>query len=61
MADTVDTARSERYDVLNDALYIIPDLRFPNLDKVLTLPPARLPMWDGKTESLIKAAKAASI
>jgi len=40
------------------ALYTNPDLRFPNLDKVLPLPPARLPMWDGKKESLINAAKA---
>jgi len=53
-----DIARSERYGVLGDALYTNPDLRFPNLDKVLPLPPARLPMWDGKKESLINAAKA---
>jgi|GEM_PF-3469899 len=53
-----DIARSERYGILADALYTHPDLRFPNLDKVLPLPPARLPMWDGKKESLINAAKA---
>ncbi len=53
-----DRARAERYSALGDALYTNPDLRFPNLDKVLPLPPARLPMWDGKKESLIEAAKA---
>jgi hypothetical protein len=53
-----DRARAERYHALGGALYTNPDLRFPNLDKVLPLPPARLPMWDGKKESLINAAKA---
>ncbi|AMO99100.1 sel1 repeat family protein [Collimonas arenae] len=53
----IDTARSERYSALGDALYQNPDLRFPNLDKILPLPPAKLPQWDGKTESLINAAK----
>lgn len=53
-----DRARAERYSVLGDALYANPDLRFPNLDKVLPLPPARLPVWDGKKASLINAAKA---
>lgn len=54
----IDPARAERYAVLADALHSNPDLRFPNLDKVLPLPPARLPTWDGKKESLINAAKA---
>jgi uncharacterized protein len=53
-----DRSRAERYMVLANALYSNPDLRFPNLDKVLPLPPARLPMWDGKDETLINAAKA---
>ena len=51
-------ARSERYSVLADALYLNPDLRFPNLDKVLPLPPAPLPKWDGNKQTLIDAAKA---
>ena len=54
----VDRTRSKRYDVLGDALYHDPDLRFPNLDKVLPLPPAKLPQWDGNPDSLINAAKA---
>jgi TPR repeat protein len=53
----VDKSRSERYGVLADALERNPDLRFPNLDKVLPLPPAKLPMWDGDKETLINAAK----
>lgn len=54
----VDKSRSERYMVLVDALERNPDLRFPNLDKVLPLPPAKLPMWNGDKETLINAAKA---
>jgi TPR repeat protein len=53
-----DPSRSERYDALGDALYRNRDLRFPNLDKVLPLPPAPLPVWDGQPQSLIDAAKA---
>ena len=53
-----DHARSERYGALGDALYYNPDLRFPNLDKVLPLPPARLPKWDmNQPDTLIDAAK----
>ena len=54
----VDKFRSERYLVLGEALERNPDLRFPNLDKVLPLPPAKLPMWNGDKETLINAAKA---
>ncbi|WP_018604929.1 SEL1-like repeat protein [Uliginosibacterium gangwonense] len=54
-----DLARAERYSVLDDALFNNPDLRFPNLDKVLPLPPARLPKWDGDKQKLIDAAKGA--
>lgn len=56
--NTIDTARAERYSELGDALELNPDLRFPNLDKVLPLPPAPLPFWDGERETLIDAAKA---
>ncbi|WP_164840421.1 DUF6396 domain-containing protein [Collimonas arenae] len=44
----IDTARSERYSALGDALYHNPDLRFPNLDKILPLPPAKLPNGTAK-------------
>jgi TPR repeat protein len=53
-----DKSRAVRYKTLADALFRNPDLRFPNLDKVLPLPPVRLPTWDGKKGSLIDAAKA---
>ncbi|MDP9901825.1 tetratricopeptide repeat protein [Variovorax ginsengisoli] len=55
--NTIDTARSDRYRLLREALELNPDLRFPNLDKVLPLPPAALPLWDGKRETLLDAAK----
>ena len=54
----IDKARGQRYDMLGDALSFNPDRRFPNLDKILPLPPAVLPPWDGKRESLLAAAMA---
>lgn len=53
-----DKSRGDRYSELADALRHNPDLRFPNLDKVLPLPPAPLPKWDGNKQTLIDAAKA---
>ncbi|HYP71205.1 MAG TPA: DUF6396 domain-containing protein, partial [Variovorax sp.] len=52
-----DPSRADRYHTLANALYFNPDLRFPNLDKVLPLPPAALPKWDGNKQTLIDAAK----
>jgi TPR repeat protein len=54
-----DRARAERYIILADRLERDPDLRLPNLDKVVPLPPSRLPKWDGNKETLINAARAA--
>lgn len=54
----IDQARSERYSVLRKALSFNPDRRFPNLDKILPLPPAPLPPWDGERDSLLAAAMA---
>lgn len=54
----LDKARAERYQVLSNALRFNPLRRFPNLDKVLPLPPATLPRWDGTRETLLKAAMA---
>jgi len=53
----LDKARSERYHVLYKALDFNPELRFPNLDKILPLPPAQLPQWNGDKDALIEAAK----
>ena len=52
----IDKARAERYGVLNRALGFNPNRRFPNLDKILPLPPADLPPWDGQRKSLLDAA-----
>jgi hypothetical protein len=54
----IDKARGQRYAVLRNALDFNPDRRFPNLDKVLPLPPAVLPPWDGQRDSLLAAAMA---
>jgi len=49
-----DGARSQRYFVLSHVLGSDPDLKFPNLDKILPLPPAELPPWDGERDSLLR-------
>jgi TPR repeat protein len=55
----VDSARAERYSKIGDALeHYGGRLKLPNLDKVLPLPPAPLPKWDGNVKTLIDAAKA---
>ena len=56
----IDKARGERYAVLNRALGFNPNRRFPNLDKILPLPPADLPPWDGQRKSLLDAAMGVS-
>ena len=52
-----DPIRARRYSAIGDYLRHHPDTRLPNLDRVLPLPPANLPPWDGEVESLIDAAK----
>lgn len=60
----IDTARAERYRSLGKSLDYYTGygdfdiLKLPNLDKVLPLPPAKLPRWDGDDETLLNAAKA---
>ena len=55
----VDLSRSERYRSIARSLewYSGSGLTLPNLDKILPLPPARLPPWDGNRDSLIEAAR----
>ena len=55
----VDLSRSERYRSIARSLewYEGSGLTLPNLDKILPLPPARLPPWDGNRDSLIEAAR----
>src|SRR5471032_2013385 len=52
----IDKARAERYGVLSRELGFNPNARFPNLDKVLPLPPATLPPWNGDRDTLLHAA-----
>ena len=55
----IDAARAERYFKLGQALeHYQGRLKLPNLDKVLPLPPAPLPKWDGNVQTLIDGAKA---
>ncbi|WP_027803924.1 SEL1-like repeat protein, partial [Paraburkholderia dilworthii] len=52
----IDEARAERYGALGDALgHYQGRLKLPNLDKILPLPPAPLPKWDGNKQTLIDA------
>ncbi|CAE6868573.1 hypothetical protein R69658_08012 [Paraburkholderia aspalathi] len=54
----IDAARAERYFKLGQALeHYQGRLKLPNLDKVLPLPPASLPKWDGNAQTLIDGAK----
>ncbi|WP_419469022.1 DUF6396 domain-containing protein [Burkholderia diffusa] len=54
----IDRARAERYSKIARVLeHYRGRLQLPNLDKVLPLPPAALPKWDGNVKTLIDAAK----
>ncbi|RKE23960.1 TPR repeat protein [Paraburkholderia sp. BL23I1N1] len=55
----IDKARAQRYSKIGDVLKLYGGrLKLPNLDKVLPLPPAPLPKWDGNVQTLINGAKA---
>ncbi len=56
-APNIDPAREKRYQEISNILSLDLDARFPNLDKVVPLPPAELPYWDGSRKTLIDAAK----
>lgn len=47
-----DVERENRYDKISEALDLNPDLRFKLLDKVLPLPPAELPSWNGVQDAI---------
>lgn len=54
----IDKARAQRYSKIGDVLKLYDGrLKLPNLDKILPLPPAALPKWDGNVKTLIDAAK----
>jgi hypothetical protein len=52
----IDKLRAERYGVLSKELDFNPSARFPNIDKILPLPPADLPPWNGDRDTLLAAA-----
>jgi len=52
----IDEARGERYGLLATELGFNPSARFPNIDKVVPLPPADLPPWNGDRDTLLAAA-----
>lgn len=60
LAPHIDPARSERYQIFAEALGFDPSDRFPNLDRVLPLPPAILPPWNGDRDTLLNAARGVS-
>lgn len=47
-----DAERKARYKIIKTALELNPDLRLKRLDKVLPLPPAELPPWDGVQDAI---------
>jgi TPR repeat protein len=47
-----DAERKARYKMIKNALELNPDLRLKLLDKVLPLPPAELPPWNGVQDAI---------
>ncbi|WP_413495813.1 DUF6396 domain-containing protein [Morganella psychrotolerans] len=45
-----DIERSTRYEAIVSEIRNNPDARFPDIDKIVPLPPAELPEWDGTFE-----------
>ncbi|MDR9616103.1 DUF6396 domain-containing protein [Providencia rettgeri] len=45
-----DPERSARYEAIADEIRNNPEARFPDIDKIVPLPPAELPEWDGTFE-----------
>ncbi|MBV5097537.1 sel1 repeat family protein [Enterobacteriaceae bacterium YMB-R21] len=45
-----DSERVRRYGIIQIELRHHPDARFPDIDKIVPLPPAELPAWDGTFE-----------
>jgi TPR repeat protein len=47
-----DPERSTRYEQIDQALDLNPDLKLTRLDQVLPLPPAKLPAWQGVQDAI---------
>lgn len=54
LAQTADPERVRRYKIIEDFLskYSYLNPKVPDLDKIVPLPPAELPDWDGKLQWL---------
>ncbi|MBL7636485.1 sel1 repeat family protein [Atlantibacter hermannii] len=50
LALTKDPERSHRYNLIYEEISSNPSARFPDIDKIVPLPPAELPEWDGTFE-----------
>lgn len=50
MAQLKDLERAHRYKLISDEIDSNPSARFPDIDKIVPLPPAELPEWDGTFE-----------
>ena len=46
----IDKERARRYRLIQDELDRNPSARFPDIDKIVPLPPAALPAWNGEFE-----------
>lgn len=46
----VDPERAIRYEMIEKEIKRNPSSRFPDIDKIVPLPPAALPQWDGRFE-----------
>ncbi|UDN36405.1 DUF6396 domain-containing protein [Proteus sp. NMG38-2] len=50
LGQKIDLERSRRYALINDESDEYPNAKFSNIDKIVPLPPAELPEWDGTFE-----------
>ncbi|HEK1094954.1 TPA: hypothetical protein SMQ47_003300 [Proteus mirabilis] len=50
MGLSVDPERVRRYKMIKEELNSNPRATFPDIDKIVPLPPAELPEWDGTFE-----------
>ncbi|EKT65509.1 DUF6396 domain-containing protein [Providencia alcalifaciens] len=50
MGQQVDLERVRRYEMIENELRRNPRAKFPDIDKIVPLPPAELPEWDGTFE-----------
>ncbi|MBI6528500.1 sel1 repeat family protein [Proteus vulgaris] len=50
LGQQIDLERSRRYDLISDEIDEHPNAKFPDIDKIVPLPPAELPEWDGTFE-----------